>query len=420
MIDRRDLQAELDKCAVCGKCRAFCPVFRKTLDESKVARGRIRLADSYLRGDISATRKLGDYVNTCLKCYRCEANCPSGVDYGLIIDAIRIELVGRRPVPILLRLVLRRLLFWRWGFDVTIRLAAFFSKLVPRRGKRLRHLPLFILGGRGMPPIARRTALSWVRERPTSPAGETVTFFVGCLMNYVYPEAARSCVEALERLGLRVIIPEDQLCCGAPALSVGDVQAVEKLARRNMEVLTRENPSAVIVGCASCAGVLRKEYPKLFGDEFSALSSKVRSFSEFLAERGEFEWDRQRRSKVTYHDPCHLKWLQDIYVEPRALLREAAEFVEMEDADMCCGLGGLFGLFHHDISAEIGNEKARSVMESGAEVVVTECPGCMLQLEDRLSASGAAVEVKHISQVLCEAMVGGKLRSREEKVAGGS
>jgi len=417
-MDRQDLEAELNRCAVCGKCRAVCPVFIETLDESKVARGRIRLASAYLRGGVSATKKLSESVNSCLECFRCEANCPSGVDYGLVIHGIRAEMAMRRPMPILLRFALRRLLFWRRGFDVAMRLVSLLSRAVPRRGKRLRYLPLFVLGSGGMPAIKRRTALSRMRGRGESSAGETVVFFVGCLMNYTYPEAAEDCVEVLEQLGLRVVVPEDQLCCGAPAFSLGDLEAVRRLARRNQEVLLRHNPSAIVVGCATCAGVLRKEYPRLLGDEFAGLASKVRSFSEFLAERGEIDWGSERRTKVTYHDPCRLKWQQDIHAEPRSLLREAADFVEMEDADMCCGLGGIIGLLHPDVSAKLGDKKARSVMDSGAEAVATECPGCMLQLEDWLLASGSAIEVKHIGQVVRERMVGGRLRRKEKTVTG--
>lgn len=416
-MDVQKLQEELNRCAVCGKCRAVCPVFVKTLNESKVARGRIRLAGACLRGEVSATRKLGDYVSSCLKCYRCEANCPSGVDYGFVIDGIRAEIAARRPMPILLRLVLRKLLFRRSGFDAAMRAAHYLSRLLPRGRKRLRHLPLFVLGGTSIPAIARRTALSRTRTRVARPVGETVVFFVGCLMNYVYPDAAESCIEVLERLGLRVVVPQDQLCCGSPAFSVGDLEAARRLATKNMRVLLRHDPSAIVTGCASCAGVLKREYPKLLGDEFEPLSSKVRGFSEFLAERGEIDWDVRRRRKVTYHDPCHLKWLQNVYVEPRSILRGATEFVEMENADACCGLGGLFGLFHHDIAAQLGDEKARSVMESGAEVVATECPGCMLQLESSLSAAGGKTEVRHIGEVVREGMVDGRLRSRSETVA---
>ncbi len=415
MTELRDWQAELDRCAVCGKCRAFCPVFAETLDETRVARGRIRLAKAYLRGDVGATRKLGDYVGSCLKCMRCQANCPSGVDYALILDMVRAEMVRKRPLPFLLRLVLRRLLFWRRGFNAAMRLAGFFSKLIPRRGRRLRHLPLFLLGGRGVPPLAKETSLSWAARRIPRPGREVVAFFTGCMMNYAYPEAVKSCVEVLERLRLQVVIPRDQVCCGAPALTVGDLKVVKKLARRNKEALLRRRPSVILTGCASCTSTLRVEYPKLFGEEFEEFSSRVQSFSEFLAERGEIEW-KQGAEKVTFHDPCHLKWVQDIYLEPRTLLRKAAEFVEMEDADSCCGLGGLFSLFHPDISGEIGRKKAEAVVRSGAEIVATECPGCMFQLQERLSAVRADVEVKHIGEILREAVVKGKLRERIEKV----
>jgi glycolate oxidase iron-sulfur subunit len=189
------------------------------------------------------------------------------------------------------------------------------------------------------------------------------------------------------------------LCCGQPVISYGDIKAAKNLASRNVETLGSVKCDAVITGCASCGRMLRKEYEPLLGRSAAALGEKVYDVGEFIVKFLDAKFER-REEKVTYHDPCHLNWGQGIVKEPRQLLRAAGEYSEMPNATRCCGGGGSFSLFHYDLASKITAHKVESIESSPADVVATSCPGCMLQIQDRLAASGSSKRVEHLAEFL--------------------
>ena len=230
------LQREITKCSRCGKCRSVCPVFIETKTEGMVARGRISLAEAYLKGGIRDTAKLRRYIYGCLKCMRCADGCPSGVRFDKIIAAARHELGGKAGIPWLARLGMRAMLARRWAFDLAVRAAAVAEKVLPRRAGKMRHLPLIFGDGRGLPEIAPKSVLnSFDDYYGPKDAERKVALFLGCLVNYAYPEIARAIVKVLNATGAGVYIPKGQVCCGAPPASLGDDALVAKLARTNAE-----------------------------------------------------------------------------------------------------------------------------------------------------------------------------------------
>jgi len=389
------------QCARCGKCQSVCPVYDVLRREQAVARGKVALVQCMLRGELEPGLSPHRWIYMCLKCLRCQSICPSSVNFSALQRLARSKVALRDPTPVAARLGAAMMLARRWLFDLALRSFYLgqkllgFGKLPPQR-----HVMLFGAGGTAVPKVARRTTLS---RFGSNRAGDerTVAFFTGCLMNYVYTEAANATIEVLQKAGWKVIVPAGQLCCGAPLASLGEMPGLRRLARRNIEVFERTRARYVVTACASCASTLREEYPGVLGREAEEFSSSVFELSQFL-EKVAFQVPGKVDRRLTYHDPCHLAWVLNTSEAPRRLLRRAAEYVEMEDADRCCGMGGIFSTFNPGVADQIAEKKVRSVLASGAGTVVTTCPGCMMQIEGQLHRRRSDVRVMHLAEVLRE------------------
>ena len=170
-----------------------------------------------------------------------------------------------------------------------------------------------------------------------------------------------------------------------------------------MKVFTEANVDFIITACATCGRTLKKDYPRILGDRSLKFTDKIYDVSEFIAKYFKYE-TTSLNTKITYHDPCHLYWGQNISKQPRDILRRSANFQEMETPERCCGGGGIFNLLHYDLSMKIGEYKAKAIVKSGVEVVATGCPGCRLQIEDLLASKGSTIKCMHTIQVLRDAM----------------
>ena len=206
-------------------------------------------------------------------------------------------------------------------------------------------------------------------------------------------------------LGMNIRIPKDQGCCGVPALSSGDGATVDELTRRNFNALVGTDSDFIVTACASCNAGLRSNLEKT-GEEGKVLAEKVVDIHRFLVDQGIGEKLAGRppaedRIRVTYHDPCHLR-NQGITREPRAILQAlpGVEFVEMKNADQCCGLGGTFSVYHYDMSQKIGAKKAAEIARTNTRLVATACPGCMMQLLDSVNHAGLENQVCHVLELL--------------------
>lgn len=408
----KNWELEASKCAKCGKCRSVCPVFLETGNESMVARGRISLAEAIRDNEIIYSKRLKEHIYSCKKCLRCARICPSGVDYELIIQAMLDGIAENRGVPLLPKIIFRYFLPRRKLFDLLIKVASICQKFIPgkRRG-HMRHLPLLFVGKRWIPSLAPRTALSALGGFKHTPKLQNpkmrVALFTGCLINYIYPDIAEAVVDVLNRLNIEVVVPSAQMCCGIPARSLGDSVAARTLAGRNETVFTSAKVDAIVSACSTCTQTLKKDYIHLLGASWHPMAKKVYDISEFLEKFTHYE-TKPISQKVTYHDPCHLYWAQNISREPRNVLKRSANYVKMENADMCCGGGGIFSLTHYDISLKILERKMKSIEETGADIVATNCPGCIMQISDGLAARNMPKKTLHTIQVLQKAMKNGE------------
>jgi glycolate oxidase iron-sulfur subunit len=414
MKDLQDYREEIEQCVKCGACRAHCPVFGVEKREGRVARGKIALAHSVLEGDIDLESKVLEDMSQCLLCGSCCAQCPNKVPTEDIVAAARrriaeqkgLSTFGKGVAAVLGRPKLMNLLAKSGGTLSSL----LFKKLPENSGLRLRFPVPYLEQDRTLPPVAAKPFRERVPEIILGdPQQPTVLFFTGCGINYMYPAIGEAFLKALKFLDVTVIIPKDQACCGLPAVSAGAAQTVEKLAEQNLAALSRHQVDHIVTACASCNAGLGKIYAEM-GEEFAELSAKTMDIFVFLANHGLPEKlaalpKTENRVKVTYHDPCHLR-TQGITREPRRILKALpqVEFVEMPEAGTCCGLGGTYSVYHYDTSKKIGARKADNIATSGAQLVATDCPGCIMQLQDSINHAHGKQRSIHILELLADAL----------------
>ena len=402
----KDYQEQIRQCVKCGACQAHCPVFGELKKESTVARGKVALAHALLEEQVALDERLVADMSKCLLCGSCFAKCPNLVPTDEIVMAARREIAGQQGLSTFgktVSAVLKRPKLMAALAKGGSTFAKILFKKVPQQsGLRLRFPAPFIDGERTLPEIAARP----FRERhPTyiagSTDGPTVAFFTGCMINYMYPQIGEALLSILRFMGVNVHIPADQGCCGLPALSAGDEATVATLAERNLTAFSGTPVDAILTACASCNVGMGKHFASL-GERHADLGAQVTDILVFLVRQGLTERlaalpKKDKRQRVTYHDPCHLR-TQGITSEPRQLLRAlpGVEFVEMEGADRCCGLGGTFSVYHYETSKKIGARKAPGIEACGAELVASACPGCMMQLQDTINHAGLPQGTIHL------------------------
>jgi glycolate oxidase iron-sulfur subunit len=415
----RRCEDQLETCTKCGFCMSACPVYAEEKTESSVARGKLMLVRALLEGEIDLTDELAEKINRCTLCGTCAAECPAGTNVPELITAARAELTARRGVSFPFNLVYRYLLPRRRLFGWTLRLASWFQGLfLPRTRGTIRHLSFFLsaLGkGRHIPQIASKFLRQSVPEVNRPPEGTPtiarVGYFTGCMTDYVFPGAGKKLIRFLNRNGIEVIVPRAQGCCGAPVfLGAGDFETGRRFADANAEAFA--DVDAVITDCATCASAM-KEYPSLLADAnerrraYAAFADKVHDITEYLVDvvklppeaytvRPEF-----KGKTVTWHEPCHLGRYLGVKEQPRKILRSSPDitFVEMDEADRCCGMAGAFSVYYYDLSKKIADRKVGNIVATGADIVVTDCPGCEVQLIDATTRNRAPQEVRHIMEL---------------------
>lgn len=413
------VEKDLKKCVKCGACRANCPAFAAFQREPAVARGKVALSQHLLAKDIELDDQTYQAMSKCLLCGSCVEKCPNEVPTDEIVIAAREALAQRRGLTTFHKAVgqvIKNRGMMKMGAAVAAILGPLFFRKVPSTsGLRLRFPLPFVGGKRHIPGLAKKPFLSRHPEIiPGEPGKPRIVYFVGCMTNFVYTEVGEAALALFRHLGCTVIIPKDQQCCGLPGMSGGDLETVRELAERNLETLEKFQADYVMTACATCGGALHKFYPAIVGkrnpelhQRLQALAEKTVDASVLLQKLGLHpeETGSGEGMKITYHDPCHLR-TRAITRQPRELLKAVTgvQLVEMEGADKCCGLGGTFNVYHYDTSLEINAGKSEAIVKTGADAVVTGCPGCMMQLSDGLKQGGAATRVLHTLEILARAI----------------
>jgi len=405
---------EIFQCVRCASCLNVCPVY--TLIGGHVyghiyAGGIGAILTAFFHG----MKEFEKFQELCIGCRRCTTVCPGKIDIPGLIEELRIRNVKEKGLPFLLRQTFENIVSNRKLFHSLLRLASVGQKPF-QSGKLIRHLPLFLAGmakDRSLPAIAAeplRDRIGKITKKIDKPV-RRVAFFSGCTIDFVFPETGESVFKVIQDLGMEVLFPEGQSCCGKPVIAMGDVETTKKIARENIRALEEMNPDVIIAACPTCTESLRhyaellKDDPE-WGPKAEATAKKVREFCSFVAE----EYAKRGRltktaggPKVTYHDSCHLKRVLGIDKEPRQLLEAAGcELVEMKDADKCCGMSGLFGVKYAELSMPILEQKINNIRDTGAEIAVCACSGCMVQLQGGLDKQLPGVRMKHVADILAE------------------
>ncbi|MFH0782641.1 MAG: (Fe-S)-binding protein [Pseudomonadota bacterium] len=412
----QDFSKVIGECVKCGVCQAHCPTYQLTRKEGAVARGKISLAAALLAGGADLEERLQEDISMCLMCGSCVSKCPNKVPTHEIVGAIRREIAekqGLSPLGKGISALLGSKVLMNSLSKGGALLAPLLLKKVPESsGLRLRFPAPGLQGmqNRTVPKIAFRNLFDRLPEFIEGQTDKPVVgFFAGCSITYAYPEIGEHMVAILHRLGYSVYLPRAQRCCGIPALSSGNGQLVSELAEKNIAAFAAREVQHIVTACGSCNGGIGEHYRTMQAD-FKSFTEKVVDFSVFLKDAGLFDelagiekWPE--RTRVTYHDPCHLK-IQGITSEPREFLKALpnVDFVEMAGASTCCGLGGTFSVHHYESSKAIGAKKIPGLQESGASMIATACPGCIMQLQDVINHAGMQVKAVHILELLAAAL----------------
>ncbi len=420
MIDLGPLKEIAEKCVRCGLCQSVCPVFTELQKETAVARGKLSLMRKVFSGSAGYSEKLSTHLLQCLGCGACAESCPNGVKADELILAARALMVEHKGLSFPKWLILRKILNSVYLLPMLLKTGSLFQglvfKKVPREsGLHLRFSLPYLNRDRLIPSLSNPSFLSQHAETSDSRNEQKkVGLFAGCSINYLFPEIGESTLRLLHRYQISARFPKGQSCCGLPAYGSGDLETARSLARRNMEAFSSLELSQIVVPCASCFYFLKEGYPKLFaGDE------NVKSFTEKIVEPSTFFLNlvdgstarhrspgENRKSRLTYHDPCHLRRRMNIYQEPRRLLQHLpeVEFVEMKQPNRCCGMGGSFNFVYYDLSRKILQRKLDDIEATKAEFVVTSCMGCMIQLRDGIHGRKMGTRVIHLVEVLEKAL----------------
>jgi glycolate oxidase iron-sulfur subunit len=408
------------ECVHCGLCTASCPTYIETCDENDSPRGRIYLMRAVADGRLAMGPGVREHLELCLDCRACESACPSGVQYGKMIEPFKIALAssatGGQKTSLLQRLILHHL----FPYSGRVKLALAPARVLQRvgfldwaeRSGVVRLLPPTLRRMQAMlPKLSTSQGLLPAVLPAVGPKRARVALFLGCVADAMFPETNAATARVLQENGCEVVIPRGQSCCGAIDYHSGVEGPALELARRNIEMFKAAGVDAIIVNVAGC-GAMLKDYAHILPadahDDAVAFVSKVKDISEFLMTLGPIAPQGSVPLKVTYHDACHLCHGQQIRSQPRALLAmiPGLELVPLDETEICCGAAGTYNLAQPEMSERLGRRKMDHIEATGAKVVATGNVGCILQIARKVKERGKDIEVVHPVDLLDRAYRG--------------
>lgn len=404
----------LDKCVHCGFCLATCPTYVLWHEEMDSPRGRIHLIKTAAEGASQITPTWVQHFDTCLGCMACMTACPSGVDYGKLLEATRAQierLHPRSPSEKLHRAMIfalfphpRRLRVLRWpllayqksGLQTLLRKSGVLQ-LLPKKIRALETL---------MPALSPAESVAEV----TAAQGEKrlrVGLLLGCVQRELLPQINAATVRVLSAEGCEVVSPRDQPCCGALMVHAGEERDALTLARRTIDSFDRAHVNLIVTNAAGCGSNV-KEYGYLLRDDpnyaarAQAFSAKCKDITEILVDLPPRAKRHPLRARVAFHDSCHLNHAQGVYTQPRELLAAipGIDLLEIPEAAICCGSAGIYNLVQPDAATALGDRKAELIAPLQADIVATGNPGCLLQLQSSLARQDRPIRVLHTIQLL--------------------
>jgi glycolate oxidase iron-sulfur subunit len=403
----------IDECVHCGFCLPTCPTYVLFGEEMDSPRGRIYLMNKGLDEEPMNDATVRHW-DLCLGCMACVTACPSGVQYDKLIEATRAQ-VERRYERRADDKAFREMIFWFFPYRNRLRLAAGPLRLYQRFGlnKKLRkagvmgRLPARLRAMEALMPKLEKEEKIPEYTAPAREKRKRVGVLLGCVQQVFFSQVNAATVRVLSAEGCEVVAPKSQGCCGALSTHAGREEESLDFARRTIDTFEAENLDNVIVNAAGCGSTM-KEYAYLLRDDpeyaerARAFSEKVKDVSEFLYEIGTVAERHPLPVAAAYHDACHLAHAQGVRKQPRQALKQipGMEVKEITEAEICCGSAGIYNMVEPEPAAELGERKAKNILKTGAQVIVTSNPGCMLQLQASLKKMDHDVPMVHPTEVL--------------------
>jgi glycolate oxidase iron-sulfur subunit len=407
--------AHLD-CIHCGICLSACPTYLQLGNEADSPRGRIYLINAMKEGRVTVGNpNFQHHMQLCLECRACETACPSGVHFSAMMNEARVAIRKGRKLSTA-EIFVRRLIFQtifpsRRLMHFCFRMLRLYQQSGMRRLVQasgiLRLFPGRLTRMEALLPEVPRSPRHSLPECAPIRGRDRVLVFRGCIMPELFGPVQEATLRVLEHNGVSIGLPARQTCCGALHLHDGDLETTRQLARRNIEAFEKDSGAAIIVNAAGCGAIL-KEYDELLADDplyarrAQAFSHRVRDICEYLDALGIDRRMERLEMKVTYDDPCHLIHAQGVKAAPRNLLRiiPGLQLVELRDADRCCGSAGIYNITQPEMAERILEEKIANIIRTGAQVVASGNPGCLLQLQAGLRAKHLSIRAVHPIELL--------------------
>lgn len=414
----------LQQCMHCGMCLPTCPTYDMTGMEKNSPRGRIALMRSVADGELDITKAFGDEMYFCLGCLACVTACPAGVDYTQLFEMARAEAerqgVLESPKRNFVRWISLQVIFTRprllhavgrmlWAYQA-LGLQRAFRKL-----KLTRLLPPSVRELEPLTPDVRRHFSQEIIDPVESPEKKEkkyrVGLLTGCVQDLTFSDINRDTADVLLANGCEVVTPRWQPCCGSLHGHNGEWELAKDLARRNINKFDLENLDAIITNAAGCGSHL-KHYNRLlaedseYAEKAKQWSAKLRDINEWLVEIGIRTPEADLKPQtVTYHEACHLCHGQQITAQPRKLLTSipGLELRELKESTWCCGSAGVYNITQPEAAGKLLDRKMQHVLRTGAQILATANPGCMIQVKSGISKSGVKMEVEHPVTLLARA-----------------
>jgi len=407
-IAKDPLFSQIFRCVRCGACANVCPVYRLVGGHrmGHVYIGAIGLILTYFFHDRDVAKVL---CQNCIGCEACKDVCAGGIDLPRLIREIRSRFSREDGAPVEAAL-LGRVMKDRATFHRLLKFIRFSQKPVAGRDGFVRHLPSVLLGKhsfKSLPALAPRAFReTWSATAPHIAEPKLkIGLFAGCAQDFIYPEQLEAAVKLFARHGVAVEFPMEQTCCGLPLSMMGQSDVAKEVAKQNIAAFAGEY-DAIVTLCASCASHLKHAYTDMLGVRAAPFSEKVIDFSSFVHDKLGLAAEDFLNSgeKTTYHTPCHLCRGLGVTKAPRELIGDAAEYVPCAEETVCCGFGGSYSAKFPEISAQLLRNKLDNIEKTGASRLVTDCPGCVMQLRGGADKRGLPLKVTHIAELLAENM----------------
>lgn len=408
-----DYQYFLD-CVHCGLCTAACPTYVELGNENDSPRGRIYLMRAVTDGRLPLTREVRRHLELCLDCRACETACPSGVQYGRLIEPFRVAMESHGGETKTGDWFHRWILFGLFPYPERMRKALLPARLAQRLGV------MKLLEGVGalrlLPQRLRQLVMMLPPPRPAeAPLPEflpaigkrraRVALFTGCVADVMFRHTHWATARVLQQNGCDVVIPRSQACCGAIHFHAGSSEPARELADANLRAFDVAGLDAVIVNVAGCGSMLKDyghHWPDAGQAEREQFAAKVKDVTEFLDELGLIPPPGEIRLKATYHDACHLGHAQKITAAPRRLLAQVPglDLRELPETEICCGAAGTYNLTEPEMAGRLSRRKMENILKTGADAVLTANAGCLLQVAREARQQGRRLWVAHPIDVL--------------------